>query len=330
MKNQRIFITGATGFIGKHLALELAKENQVAALVRGPRVDNKDKEFLSCGIRIVWADLLDNKTYAAELKNTDYVFHLAALFKISAAKDDLFNMNVTGTKALLEACNNANLKRFVFFSTAYVSACKEERDDIAESQPYSAHPRNWYEWSKAEAEKLAMKYYKEMGIPITIVRPSTVYGPGSLYGWYLAFKAVNNKKVFLSDGGKNKVHFVSVFDVIQAAIYLAEKEGTRGEIYNICDERPYSQKEAVATLCKVMGIRKTLFSLPKSLFRFSLRIPFVSKFFYNATPEMLDFYSDNHTFSNQKLKNTGFSFLYPEFKDGIEETIRWYVEHNLL
>lgn len=329
MKNQRIFITGATGFIGRHLALELAKDNQVAVLVRGPRSDEKDKEFLSYGIKIVWGDLLDSNTYAAEIKNMDYVFHLAALFKIDAGKEQLYNANVLGTRALLETCKDSGLKRFIHFSTAYVSAGREERDNIAESHPYSAGPRNWYEWSKAEAEKIALRYYKEHHLPITIIRPATVYGPGNLYGWHIAVVLIWHKKIFLSNGGKNKIHFVSVSDVVKAAVYLAEREGATGEIYNICDERPYSQREAVVSLCKVMKIDRPLFSLPKSLFRLSLNIPLVSGFFYGLTPEVADFYLDNHTFSNKKLKDAGFVFLHPEFKDGLEETFRWYAEHNM-
>ena len=330
LKGQNIFLTGATGFIGRHLALTLARENNVTALVRGPRTDNKDKDLLAAGIKIAWGDYSDSKTYATEIAKADYVFHFAALFKIDAGKEELYNANVLGTKALLEACKDSRLKRFICCSTAYVSSGHGERDGIKEDEPYAQDPRNWYEWSKAEMEKEALAYCAEHKLPLVIIRPATVYGPGALYAWFAAFQLVSQQKIVLSSGGRNKIHFISVHDVVDAAIHLAEKEGTIGQIYTICDERPYTQKEVVTLMRRVMGVKGPLFSVPKGLLKVLLSIPVISAYFAGLSSAIADFYADNFTFSNQKLKSTGFTYRYPDFKDGVQETVRWYADNKIL
>ncbi|MDD4908069.1 MAG: NAD-dependent epimerase/dehydratase family protein [Candidatus Omnitrophica bacterium] len=331
LKGQNIFLTGATGFIGRHLALALAGENNVTALVRGPRKDNKDKDLLASGIKIVWGDYTDSKTYAAEIVKADYVFHFAALFTIEAGKDELYKANVLGTKTLLEACKGTKIKKIVYSSTAYVSAGRRERDNIAEDEPYADDPRNWYEWSKAESEKDALRYYQEQGVPVVIIRPATVYGPGNLYAWFVAFNLFAHNRGALTAGGRNKIHFVSVFDVAAAAEYLADKEGTQGQIYTICDEHPYSQREAIVMMRRAMNIKFPLLDVPKWVFKLMMSIPPLNNWWlYGLRPEVADFYMDNFTFSNQKLKKSGFTYQRPDFKDGLEETVRWYAENKIL
>jgi len=331
LKNQKIFITGATGFIGHHLAKELAKENQVTALVRLPRKDNKEKELIAQGIKIASGDLSDASGYAAELAQSDYVFHLAALFKIDSDKEGLYKDNVLGTKLLLDACKDSKVKRFVYFSTAYVSSGRQERDNITEDEPYAQDPRNWYEWSKAEAEKVTLSYCKDQHLPITIIRPATVYGPGELYAWFVAFELFARHKGSLSSGGRNKIHFISVFDVVRAAIHLAEKNEAVGQAYTICDERPYTQKEAIVLMRKAMGVGGPLLNIPKKLFRWLVQYcPPFAQWLGGLTVEVADFYMDSFTFSNKKLKSTGFTYLRPEFKDGLDEAVRWYAENKIL
>ncbi|MBI5554670.1 MAG: NmrA family NAD(P)-binding protein [Elusimicrobia bacterium] len=72
------------------MALELAKENHVTALVRGPRNDRKDKELLAVGINIVYGGIADNQSYAEYISKADYVFHFAALFNINGPKEELY------------------------------------------------------------------------------------------------------------------------------------------------------------------------------------------------------------------------------------------------
>ncbi|MCM8763338.1 MAG: NAD-dependent epimerase/dehydratase family protein, partial [Candidatus Omnitrophica bacterium] len=329
LKNQNIFVTGATGFIARQLVQELVRDNRVVALVRTPRDDGKERELLASGIRVVRGDLLEPSSYAEEICRADYVFHFAALFNIDAKKEELYQSNVLGTKALLETCRNSKIKRIVCCSSAYVLASHKAKDGVMEDGPYPKQSRNWYEWSKIEMEKLSLRYYRDYGLPIVIIRPVIVYGPGNLYGWFIALDNVYQGRILLTSGGKNKLHFICVYDVINAAIYLAQKEEATGQIYNLCDDHPYTQKEAVTLIRQVMGVEGPLYSLPKCLFKLLLHLPFVAEFFSGATAKVIDYYADSCTFSNQKLKNTGFSLRYPDFKDGLKETLRWYKDSGI-
>src|SRR4030042_291919 len=96
MKDCNIFITGATGFIGKKLLVKLVQNNLVSALVR-PESKNKINDFPEKKVQVIFGNLLDNASYSGLLDKADYVFHLAGLFKVEASKEDLFKNNVEQT-----------------------------------------------------------------------------------------------------------------------------------------------------------------------------------------------------------------------------------------
>lgn len=328
MKNCRIFITGATGFIGAHLASALAGENTVYVLARGPRTDNRDKNLLAQGIKIIRGDLLSPEAYAPVLKDTDYVFHLAALFQVDASKRELFKANVEGTDALLSACEGAGIKKFIFFSTAYVNAGRRERDDITEDEPYAVGPRNWYEWSKAEAEKVVMQKSRELNIPFVILRPVIVYGEGitNSNSILTGYKLCQHKRLVLVRGGRNKLHFVAVEDVVKAAIQVAAGS-EQNKIFNVCDEQPYSQAEIIKLILAALHSSYKPPTVPKFLLKTFIKFFPAKRFFYGFNKELADFFCDNHTFSNQKLKATGYQFLYPDLTKKFSDVIEWY-NHN--
>lgn len=328
MENKKIFISGVTGFIGKYLAFKLAEKNQVSALIR-PESKNKIIELQKMKVKIIFGDLLDNDSYSEILNSVDYVFHLAALFKLEAPKDDLYKCNVIGTKKILEACiGQQNIKRIIYFSTAYVSGVIE-KEFITEKEPYPNRFKNWYEWSKAESEKVASHFLKEYDLPITIVRPVIVYGHGSFYGFYTALKLISDGRLFMLPGsGRNKVHLVHVEDVVNAAIYLAERKDTIGEIYHICDDRVYTCNELMKMLCKELKIKPPPFRLPRFLIKSLIKIPFCKFFLNGISPQLLDYFLYSQSYDNKKLKSAGYFLKYPTLENGLKPVIDWYRKSN--
>jgi farnesol dehydrogenase len=327
---RRIFITGATGFIGKYLALRLAKEDKIFALVRPQSID-KATLLRKAGIEIIEGDLLDNDTYSEKLNGVDYIFHLAALFKLDARKDELYKYNIIGTQRLLESCLGKNLKKIVHFSTAYVAGIKEA-GFIKENEPYPKRFKNWYEWSKAESEKVALNFFKKFNLPLVIVRPSIVYGPGSTYGFYNALDIVAKGKLLAYPGdGKNRVHLIHIEDLINAVIHIAKLENRIGEIYHICDDFPHTSGELINFTCQRLGIKPPLIIIPRFLVKLSTKLPFINRLVFNgSSSRLLDYFIYNQTFSNTKLKSTGFSFTYPNPLIGLESTINWFRENKTL
>lgn len=330
MENKNVFITGATGFIGKNLALKLAEKNRVFALVRRESI-KKTIILQEKGIEIILGDLLNSNSYSRKLNDIDYVFHLAALCKLDAPKELLYKYNVLGAERLLESCRDRNIQKIIHFSTAYVSGTKE-KDFITEEEPYPKKFKNRYEWSKAMSEKIVLDFYKKYSLPIVIVRPAIVYGAGSIWGFYDALSLISKGKLWITPGnGKNKVHLVHVDDVVAATIHLAEKKEIIGEIYHICDDKPYTCNELIKVTCHQLNIRPPLISLPHSIIRFISRLPIIWKLFFRGTSkELLDYFLYNQTYANIKLKSTGFLFGYPSPTEGLISTINWYYENNLL
>lgn len=330
LENKKIFLTGATGFIGRHLAQMLAEKNHVTALVQMPCEDTSLSLLKSWGVSIIKGDLLDPPSYNAQIKECDYVFHLAALFDLDGDKKSLYEVNVEGSRKLAESCSKSGVKKFLYFSTAYVVTGTRQRDGITENEPYSGKYRNWYEWSKAEAEKSLSAICGKAHLPLVIIRPTTVYGPGSTYGWYLALWSFSYKRSFLSGDGSSKIHFVHVLDVTRATAHLACADTSDRDIFFVCDDAPYTQKESAGLFCQAIGVSPPRLFLPKWFMKAALKLPLHSVLFGPMSTNSIDYYADNFTFTNSKLKSTGFSLKYPDIKQGIPETIDWYLRNGLL
>lgn len=327
MKGKSIFVTGATGFIGRRLVCQLAKNNTVIALVRSQSVD-KVRDFDS-SVKLIAGDLLDNNSYSQQLCEVDYVFHLAAAFRVDGNRDSMYETNVLGTQRLLDVCvGKNNIKKIVHFSTAYVSGT-QEGDFISENLPYPSKFKNWYEWSKAESEKVVITFSKNYNLRYCIIRPVIVYGPGSFYGFYDAMQLIADGKLLAIPGnGRNRLHLVHVDDVVNATLYLAGLKNNLGEIYHICDSFPYTCLELIHLTCRQLNVRSPLLTTPRWLVRLVSKLPVRKIFFGNICSQLLDYFLFNQTYSNAKLDAAGYSFKFSKFIDGLCPTVEWYRENN--
>lgn len=329
MENKNIFITGATGFIGENLALQLAEKNRVFALVRRESV-KKAAYLQGKGVEILPGDLLNSSSYSEKLNGIDYVFHLAALCKLDAPKKLLYKYNVSGTEKLLESCRGKDIRKIIHFSTAYVFGTKE-KNSIAEEEPYPERFKNWYEWSKAEGEKAALGFYKRYNLPIVILRPAVVYGPGSFWGLYDVLSLISKGNLWLIPGsGRNKVHLVHVDDVVQSAVHLAEITQTNGEIYHICDDNQYTCSDLIKILCKELGARLPSAHLPRFLAATLIRIPFLRPLFSGISPQLLDYFLYNQSYSNKKLKDSNYLLKHPTPIRDLKLVVEWYRTNRYL
>ena len=196
----RVFLTGATGFVGRHL-LDLLDESRcelAVCLVRDPaKLVGKSRG--TTYVKAVTGDLLEPEKYAAELAGIDVVCHLAALTG-KATPEEMESINVEGTRVLLEAARAAGVKRFVHVST------------IAVRFPEKRHYP--YGRTKERAEEVV----RSSNMDWAIVRPTIVLGPGS--GWGKKLLALASAPIpFLFGSGRTRMQPVDVRDV---ARFLAE------------------------------------------------------------------------------------------------------------
>jgi len=329
----RILVTGATGFIGRHLVNALLKEDKYDIVVMY-RNSEKVKELEKLGIETRYGDLSEIKTLDNITKDVDVVIHLAALMRFHAKWEKLYMQNVVATKIIAEDAMKNGVDYFIYTSsTEAIGPVKTIPAD--ETHPYN--PDYTYGISKMMAEKILNKFHEENGFPVTILRPTGVYGPGDLYVTYSVLKAIANGKMkYLPGKGDKYVHFTYVEDVIQGFIKALENRSAAiGETFIIASDDYYTYKDAFTIMAELLGAPPPEKSIPVPLAKVLIwfvetanKIKRVDDFVMHTS--VVRDMTKNRAYSNKKAKEKlGFSPKY-NFREGMKITIEWYQQQNLI
>ena len=329
----RILVTGATGFIGSHLVENLLNENkyEVIALVRNPK---KAKELEKKGVEIRVGDITDKKSLKGVTKNVDVVIHLAAHMRFHTKWEKLFSTNVAGTLDLAKDAIENNVSHFIYASsTEAIGPVKTVPAD--ETHPYN--PAYQYGISKMMAEKILNKLKDEKGLPVTILRPTGVYGPGDLYVTLSTVRGVKNGKLNRLPGkGDKYVHFTYVDDVVQGFIKALENpKKAIGETFIIASDDYYTYKDTFTIIAELLGVDPPQKSIPVLIAYIGIwfmemanKLRRIDDFVIHAS--VVKDMTKNRAYSNKKAKEIlGFQPKYT-FRDGMKITIGWYVENKLI
>ncbi len=267
----KILITGASGFIGSHLAERLVREkHDVRVLVRdeNSRERQDSIELLKrLRVEIIKGDLLNSSSLKEAVKNIDVVFHLAAIARPMAIPDDAyFKVNEGGTRNLLEACKNRDkgrskknkIKKIILMSS--VSAVGQARDGNAVNEKTECKPVDVYGWSKLAAENAAMEYFSKYKMPIVILRPPMVFGERDIEMLKL-FKIVN-KRIFPISSNNKCMEFLYAGNLVEACL-LTMKKGKDGEIYHISNGEHYSINQVIHAIEKAENKKVLPVKFPK-------------------------------------------------------------------
>ena len=227
----KVFVTGATGYVGYNLALTLAQQgNRVHILVRNPQ-----SAFIPehSNINVFTGDITKKETIGFAMQGCEQVFHTAALVKLYATRPaDFYDINVEGTRNVLEAALQTGVKKFIFTSTCGVFG-PSLNEPMRETDPRIKGFDNDYDLSKFLAEKLVMEYAKK-GLFTVVVSASKVFGPGiethpiSINGTIKRF--MEGKPSFCPSPSHFISNYVFIDDLVKGHI-LAMEKGTSGEKY---------------------------------------------------------------------------------------------------
>ena len=187
----KVLITGATGFIGSHLVEKNLKEGNHVRILALPD-DPVAREYETRGIEVIYGDIRDNSQVERSVKGVDIVFHLAAVVTDWAPKELFVQVNIHGTRNVCEASLRNKVDRLVEVSTNDVFGIKEDVI-IDETFDYD-YWREPYADTKLEATKIVDDYSRR-GLPVSIVYPCWVYGPGDLTFVPLIADAIRNKEL---------------------------------------------------------------------------------------------------------------------------------------
>lgn len=317
-------LTGATGYIGHQLALKLAKHNyQVNALVRN--LDNKNIPKHK-NIIPFKGDLSEFETVRSAVKNCDYVFHAAAFTDLKCNKiDKFYEINVVGTKNVLEASLEENIKKVVYTSTLSTFGPALYKVPITEDQPRIASYSNDYELTKSMAEEIVSEYVKK-GLSCTILSLTRVYGPGlKTYSNgvnALISKILNDKVLFVPSKLDVEANYVFIDDVVNAEILALEK-GESGEKYIIGGENSdyTSLFNIIKSISKSkIAIYQINYDLVKKGISFLNNINSVFGKSFLVTPKVLDSLFTNRSASSLKAISK-LNYKSTPLKIGLQQTI---------
>jgi farnesol dehydrogenase len=256
----RVFITGATGFIGERLTQHLAESGvQVNALVRNPA---KAAGIANTNVVPIRGELSDTESLRRAMEGCEQVYHLAGFLDVWHRDRSIYNrINVEGTRNILKAASDAGVKKLVFTSTAGTMG-HSKRGVVNEDTGDISLVTTPYERTKAEAEELVRTWNSHM--ESVIVNPSRVYGPGQLGRSNIATQLIDwysrGKWRFVPGTGGQVGNYAFVEDVVRGHL-LAMEKGRHGERYILGGENR-SYRDFFATIAEVTGRRYRLIGIP--------------------------------------------------------------------
>ncbi|HSM58879.1 MAG TPA: NAD(P)-dependent oxidoreductase [Candidatus Sulfomarinibacteraceae bacterium] len=234
LRDKTVFITGATGFLGSNLAQHLAQEHGARVIGSGRNLDAV-AHLRRHGVNLQRADLLDLRRMRELLDGQRLVFHLAAwMGSRHGDRERAWALNVYATGKLVEMAAAAGAERFVYVSS--IAAYGVSGDQIVdEDHPLSLQDNTLYGRTKAEGELQARETAQKFGLPLTIIRPGMIYGPGSR-GWSLRIVRLIQKgvPVILGDGSGH-AHPVYIDNLVRAMTLAAGAESAQAQVFNVVD-----------------------------------------------------------------------------------------------
>jgi nucleoside-diphosphate-sugar epimerase len=229
LSQRPVLVTGATGFIGSHLAERMVAEGAcVRVLVRDPQ---KLLPSLRDRVEVVRGDLLQPACFAAATKDCDVVFHVAAWLGEPNRRDAAYAINVTATQQLAEAARAAHVRRFV--STSSIAVYGPVLEGVVdETWPHS--DVYLYSETKARGEQTVFAAQTDR-FEVTVIRPAEVYGPRGGSWTTLPVQLAQRGIPSLIGGGHGFAHPVYVQNLVEAYLLAAQRDAAIGEAFTICD-----------------------------------------------------------------------------------------------
>jgi UDP-glucose 4-epimerase len=288
IEGKSIFITGGAGFIGSTLVGRLVENNQVVIYDNFARNSIQSRSYRNHpNLKIVTGDILDFDTLCGAMKGADIVVHCAAIAGIDTViKSPVTTMrvNMVGSANVLEAASRlARCDRVVCFSTSEVfgqhAFMSAESDNTVTGKVGEA--RWTYAVSKLAEEHLAISYHQEKWLPVVVIRPFNVYGPGQVgEGALKTFiqRAVENETIEIHGDGTQIRAWCYVDDMIEGLLLAMAHPKAVGESFNIGNQKAVVTIYGLAnTVVRVLGSESAIVFSRKSYADVELRIPSVRK-----------------------------------------------------
>ncbi|GFP26700.1 NAD-dependent epimerase/dehydratase family protein [Candidatus Hakubella thermalkaliphila] len=325
----KAFVTGGTGYTGGALCTRLAEQgHQVRALARKT---SKTDQLRDRGIEIIFGDVRDIDSLRPAMKDVDVLFHLAALYRQAGFPEHVYHdIHVKGTENMLQVALEEGVKRFIHCSTIGVLG---HISNPPANEETPCNPGDIYQITKMEGEKLALRYFREKNLPVTVIRPAAIYGPGDMRMLKL-FRSIAKGRFVILGSGETTYHQVYIDDLITGFLLGAEKDVAIGQIYIIGGEEYVTLNQLTTMIAHDLGVSPPKLHLPVKPFQWlgslveSVCIPL------RIEPPIhrrrVDFFTKSRAFDISRAKrDLGYQPQY-DLKTGIHLTAQWYRERGYL
>jgi nucleoside-diphosphate-sugar epimerase len=273
-------VTGASGLLGSHVVEKLiARGEPVRALVR-PASDTRLLD--QWGVEKVPGDVTDGQSLLQAMKGVQRVYHVAAQVGDWGPWERFVAVTIEGTRNMLEAARRANIKRFLHVSS--ISAYGHPDGEgmvLDESAPLGVNLHKWsyYSRAKVEAEKLAWAAYNKGDVPVTVVKPSWLYGPRDRASMPRLIRAIRAGKAKLIGDGTNRLNLTYAGNEAEGCILAATNEKALGQAYNLSSDGTIQQREYINKIAEHLGCPPVTRKVPYGVARCAA---FLMEFFGHA------------------------------------------------
>jgi nucleoside-diphosphate-sugar epimerase len=326
----RYLVTGATGFTGSHLALDLAGSGSaVRALVRDRA---RARVLEKAGIEIVGGDITDLAVLREAVRGVRVVFNIAALYRQAGLPDARYRaVNAIAVGALVRAAAEAGVRRVVHCSTVGVHG-DVKQPPADEDAPLA--PGDIYQITKLEGEQAARSTGAETGIEVTIARPTGIYGPGDrrllkmfrgvARGGLLGFPILGSGEIYY--------HLTYINDLVTGFRLCADVPGAANRTYILAGGEVTSLNDLVALIAEVAGVAPPRLHLPVWPFQAAAAVCEALYAPFGVEPPIyrrrVDFFTKSRAFDIARARRELGYTPRVGLRDGISRTLDWYRKHG--
>lgn len=327
-------ITGATGFIGGHLARRLADEGyRVRCLVRtGSDTSLLDDQRVELAV----GDLTAPDSLARACAGCQYVIHCAAFVSDWGTGKEITRVNVGGTRNLLAASVGAAAERFVHVSTTDVYGYPGTPTVGEDHSP--AGFRNWYAHTKLGAEAEVRRVARQHALDTVILRPATVYGPGSTDVIGEIARGIRARQMVLIDHGRAVAGLCYVGNLADAALLALHSDAARDQVFNVTDGLAVTWREFIDDLASGLGCPPVRWSMPYPLAHaLGFSIEQAYRLLRRSTGlttrpllsrQAIQVLGKNQDFSNRKARELLGWEPRVSYPAGLDATVGWLTSHG--
>jgi 2-alkyl-3-oxoalkanoate reductase len=326
----KVLVTGGTGFTGKALVRRLLdRGHRVVAL--DYKEGLKTQELRDWGAEVVIGTVTDREVVRKAMQGVDVVQHLAAAFRELNVPDTYYDeVNVGGTRIVLEEAAAVGVKKFVYCSTCGVHG---NIDNPPGGEDAPIQPADYYQRTKYKAEPVVLDFVQK-GMKASIIRPAAIYGPGDPERFYMIFKRVAKGVFPMFGNGKTLYHPLYIDNLVDALELVMDPAKGNGEAYLIADEHYVEIEDLVRRTGKALGVDVRIPHYPvwpvivvghiceKACRPFGITPPIF--------PRRVDWYRQNRAFKIDKAKRDLGYRPAVDLDEGLRRTAAWYRAEGML